>query len=83
MRTWREGSTIFIELGKFRVVSFKSDIGLLKRMDRAVERFGYRNRSDLIREAVELYLELLDRCGPIAKKLLEEAAGVCAGWGSR
>jgi len=77
MRTWREGNTIFIDLGMYRVVSFKSDIGLLKRMDRAVERFGYRNRSELIREAVELYLELLDRCGPIAKKLLEETVARC------
>jgi len=77
VKVLREGEVIIIELGTFRVVSFKCDTELLKRMDDAVRRFGYKNRSELIREAVKMYLDLLDRYGRQAEKVVKYCLSRC------
>jgi metal-responsive CopG/Arc/MetJ family transcriptional regulator len=43
-----------------RVVSIKIDQKKLRQIDDLMRKTGYKNRSDLIRDAIEIYLKILE-----------------------
>ncbi len=56
-------NVIELDITFTKVVSVKLDIKLLKEIDELYKAFGYRTRSELIREALLLHLSLLKKCG--------------------
>jgi len=67
-------NTIFeIDVGYTKVVSVKLDIATLKELDEAYKLYKFRSRSELIREALSVYMALLKRYGREGvRKLLED-----------
>jgi len=56
----RTRSTIIeIDIGYPKVVSVKLDMALLKEIDELCRQLNYRSRSEFIREALRLYVNLL------------------------
>lgn len=43
-----------------RIVSIKLEQGMLKQLDDAWKKAGYKSRSDFIRDAIKIYMELLE-----------------------
>ncbi len=43
-----------------RIISIKLDQGTLKKLDDMWKKAGYKSRSDFIRNAIKIYIELLD-----------------------
>jgi len=57
----RENNVIEINLGLTRVISIKLDEDMVRDIDTIYKKYNYRSRSELIREALLLYTELLKR----------------------
>ncbi len=57
------GNVIEINIGYTKVISVKLDLALLKELDDTYRRYNFRSRSELIREALRIYLALLQRHG--------------------
>lgn len=43
-----------------RIITVKVEEDLINRLDRVVRELGYKSRSELIREALEFYLKMID-----------------------
>lgn len=56
-------ATIELDLKQTKTISLRIDTSILRRVDEAVKKFGYSSRSDIIREALEIYMDLLSRFG--------------------
>jgi len=56
-------STFELDFKQTKTISLRIDTSILRRVDEAVKRFGYPSRSDIIREALEVYIDLLSRLG--------------------
>jgi len=56
-------ATFELDLKQTKTISLRIDTSILRRVDEAVKRFGYPSRSDIIREALEIYIDLLSRLG--------------------
>ena len=50
-----------------RVVSIKLEQGALKRLDAAWKKAGYKSRSDFIRDAIKIYIELLEEASGLGR----------------
>ncbi|ADM27293.1 putative transcriptional regulator, CopG family [Ignisphaera aggregans DSM 17230] len=57
----KENNVIEINLGLTRVISIKLDEDMVRDIDTIYRKYNYRSRSELIREALLLYTELLKR----------------------
>ncbi len=67
----KENNVIEINLGFTRVISIKLNEDMVRDIDTIYKKYNYRSRSELIREALLLYTELLKRYNrdEIIKKL--------------
>jgi len=46
-------------------VSFKLDRDFVRRLDQLVSRAGYRSRSQFVRDAIEVYIAVLEAAGQV------------------
>ncbi|HIP56542.1 MAG TPA: ribbon-helix-helix protein, CopG family [Ignisphaera aggregans] len=69
----QRGNVIEINIGYTKVISVKLDLSLLKELDDTYRRYNFQSRSELIREALRLYLTLLQKYG--REKLLQMLNG--------
>lgn len=70
----QRGNVIEINIGYTKVISVKLDLSLLKELDDTYRRYNFQSRSELIREALRLYLALLQKHG--REKLLQMLNGI-------
>ncbi len=69
----KENNVIEINLGLTKVISIKLDEDMVRDIDIIYRKYNYRSRSELIREALFLYTELLKRYNrDEAKKKLQK-----------
>ena len=69
----QRSNVIEINIGYTKVISVKLDLSLLKELDDTYRRYNFQSRSELIREALRLYLTLLQKYG--REKLLQMLNG--------
>ena len=65
----QRSNVIEINIGYTKVISVKLDLSLLKELDDTYRKYNFQSRSELIREALRLYLTLLQKYG--REKLLQ------------
>ncbi len=56
-----------------RVVSIKIDQKKLRQIDNLMRKTGYKNRSDLIRDAIDIYLKILEHA--VSQSTLDKDQG--------
>jgi len=66
----RQSIVIELDIHYTRVVSVKLDVSLIKRIDDLCEKHHYKNRSEFIREAIMLYLAILQKFGRVKPELI-------------
>jgi len=69
----QRSNVIEINIGYTKVISVKLDLSLLKELDDTYRKYNFQSRSELIREALRLYITLLQKYG--REKLLQMLNG--------
>jgi len=66
----RQSIVIELDIHYTRVVSVKLDVSLIKMIDDLCEKLHYKNRSEFIREAIMLYLAILQKFGRVKPEFI-------------